>query len=43
MDPYHDAPDVSDTEGHVVIVDELLCFLYNKIDVLPRRRSRICV
>ena len=32
----HDAPDdVSDKEDHKVIVDELLCFLCNKIDVLP--------
>ena len=32
----HDAPDnVSDNEDHEVIVDELLCFLSNKIDVLP--------
>ena len=32
----HDAlDDVSDKEDHKVIVDELLCFLCNKIDVLP--------
>ena len=32
----HDAPDnVSDNEDHEDIVDELLCFLSNKIDVLP--------
>ena len=32
----HDAPDnVSDNEDNEVIVDELLCFLSKKIDVLP--------
>ena len=31
----HDAPDVSDNEGNGVIVDELMCFLCNKIYILP--------
>ena len=37
----HDAPD---NEDHEVIVDELLCFLCNKIDVLPTQTiADLCV
>ena len=43
----HDAPDgddVSDNEGQEVIVDELLCFMQNKIDVLPPQTiADLCV
>ena len=43
----HDAPDcddVSDNEGREVIVDERLCFMQNKIDVLPPQTiADLCV
>ena len=43
----HDAPDgddVSDNEGQEVIVDELLCFMQTKIDVLPPQTiADLCV